>query len=65
MPERILFITGKLAEPALRRMLAALAPKVGFEYDVAVMPITVAALLTTPWIAKRLQVPDGEGTIPA
>jgi len=63
MPERILFITGKLAEPALRRMLAALAPKVGFEYDVAVMPITVAALLTTPWIAKRLQVPDGADRI--
>ena len=63
MPERILFITGKLAEPALRRMLAALAPKVGFDYDVAVMPITVAALLTTPWIAKRLQVPDGADRI--
>ena len=63
MPERILFITGKLAEPALQRTLASLAPKVGFEYDVAVMPITVAALLTTPWIAKRLQVPDGADRI--
>ena len=59
MSERILFITGKLAESALRRQLAVLAPQVGFEYDVAVMPITVAALLTTPWIAKRLQMPDG------
>ena len=63
MPERILFITGKLAEPALRRQLAALAPQVGFEYEVAVMPITVAALLTTPWIAKRLRVPDGADRI--
>ena len=63
MPERILFITGKLAEPALRRMLASLAPQVGFDYDIAVMPITVAALLTTPWIAKRLQVPDGADRI--
>ena len=63
MPERILFITGKLAEPSLRRQLAALAPQVGFEYDVAVMPITVAALLTTPWIARRLKVPDGADRI--
>ncbi len=63
MAERILFITGKLAESALRRQLAVLAPQVGFEYDVAVMPITVAALLTTPWIAKRLQMPDGADRI--
>ena len=63
MAERILFITGKLAESALRRQLAVLAPQVGFKYDVAVMPITVAALLTTPWIAKRLQMPDGADRI--
>jgi dihydropteroate synthase-like protein len=56
---KILFVTGKLAEPALRRILAELAPQAGFHYDVAVMPITVAALLTTPWIAKRLHVPSG------
>lgn len=60
---RILFITGKLAEAALRRQLESLAPRVGFEYDVAVMPITVAALLTTPWIARRLRVPDGADRI--
>lgn len=57
--DRLLFVTGKLAEPALRRALADLAPAVGFQYDVAVMPITVAALLTTPWVAKRLSVPAG------
>jgi len=58
-PDRILFVTGKLAEPALRRVLTDLSPAAGFVYDVAVMPITVAALLTTPWVAKRLSVPDG------
>ena len=57
--DRLLFVTGKLAEPALRRTLADLAPAVGFAYDIAVMPITVAALLTTPWVAKRLSVPAG------
>jgi dihydropteroate synthase-like protein len=51
-----LFVTGKLAEPALRRTLAELAPKVGFDYAVAVLPITVAALATTPWIVRHLSV---------
>ncbi len=51
---RILFITGKLAEPALRRVLEELAPKAGFEAHVAVLPITVAALMTTPWIVRHL-----------
>jgi dihydropteroate synthase-like protein len=60
---RILFVTGKLAEPALRRELAGLAPKAGFEADVAVMPISVAALLTTDWVGRKLQIPDGTDRI--
>jgi dihydropteroate synthase len=56
-PSRVLFVTGKLAEPALRRVLAEMAPP--FHYDVAVLKITVAALMTTSWIAKSLEVPDG------
>jgi dihydropteroate synthase len=54
---RVLFVTGKLAEPALRRTLAAMNPPFG--YDIATLRITVAALMTTPWIAKFLPVPDG------
>jgi len=53
----LLFVTGKLAEPALRRLLAELAPGVGFEYTVAVLPISVAALATTSWIARHLTLP--------
>ncbi len=58
-PSQILFVTGKLAEPALRRTLGELAPRVGFEPHVAVLPITVAALLTAEWVAKKLTVPPG------
>jgi dihydropteroate synthase len=52
---RVLFVTGKLAEPALRRVLQQLEAQ--FESHVAVMKITVAALMTTPWIARFLEVP--------
>ena len=49
---RVVFVTGKLAEPALRRVLTDMAPP--FAYDVAVLGITVAALMTTAWIARHL-----------
>jgi dihydropteroate synthase-like protein len=48
------FVTGRLAEPVLRETLAAMAP--AFTYDIVVLRITVAALMTTPWIARFLQV---------
>jgi dihydropteroate synthase-like protein len=56
-PRRVLFVTGRLAEPALRRTLADMAPP--FEYEVIALKITVAALMTTAWIARTLRVPDG------
>lgn len=52
---QVTFVTGKLAEAALRRTVAELAPAV--QADVRVMKITVAALMTTPWLAKFLTVP--------
>jgi dihydropteroate synthase len=52
-PHRVLFVTGRLAEPSLRRLLAEMAPP--FQYDVAVLRITVAALMTTTWIAEHLR----------
>ena len=53
------FVTGRLAEHSLRQVLERLAARAGFGHSVQVMPITVAALMTTDWIAKRLAVPDG------
>lgn len=55
--EHIHFVTGRLAEYALRQRLAELAPAVGFDYSVGVLGITVAALMTTEWVAKRIEVP--------
>ena len=57
MLQRVLFVTGKLAEPGLRRVLADMAPP--FAQDVAALKITVAALMTTSWIANHLDVPAG------
>src|SRR5919106_1173665 len=57
MADRYLFVTGKLAAPALRETLRR--AELPFDYDVAVMKITVAALMTADWIARRLEVPAG------
>lgn len=55
--EHIHFVTGRLAEFALRQMLEGLAPQVDFEMSVGVLPITVAALMTPQWIAKHVSPP--------
>lgn len=56
MPDT-LFVTGKLAAPALAATLEAMRP--AFSYDIAVLPMTVAALMDTAWIARHL--PDARG----
>ena len=57
--ERILFVTGRLAEFALRGVLEKLAPQAGFDYDVAVLGISVAALMHAEWVARKLPPPAG------
>jgi dihydropteroate synthase-like protein len=51
MPD-YLFVTGKLAADSLIHMLQKMEPD--FEYEVAVLDISVAALMTTQWIARHL-----------
>ncbi|WP_435009575.1 DUF6513 domain-containing protein [Tundrisphaera lichenicola] len=56
---RLLFVTGRLAEFALRQVLEALAARAGFVAEIAVLPISVAALMTPKWVARHLEVPPG------
>src|SRR5688572_1337978 len=55
--EYIHFVTGKLAEHALRPIVASLAGRLGFAYTIDVLPITVAALMTPAWIARHVRIP--------
>ena len=57
--EHLHFVTGRLAEHALRKEVAALSAQLGFEASIDVLPITVAALMTPTWIARHLQTPQG------
>ena len=56
--ESIHFVTGKLAEPALREIVASIASKQSFDYTIEVLPITGAALMTPQWLLKHMSIPD-------
>ena len=60
MPD-YLFVTGKLAAPALRATLEAMKP--AFSFAVAVLNISVAAFMDSPWIAKHLANARGCRTV--
>jgi len=53
----VLFVTGKLAAPLLRDTLEGMRAE--FDCEVAVLGISVAALMTTEWVARFLAVPPG------
>lgn len=62
MSENILFLTGKLAESSLHKVLAGMQPA-QFDYQVAQLGISVAALMTPEFIARRLPDARGAGRI--
>jgi len=53
MSDHILFLTGKLAEKSLHRVLESMQPT-EFTYEVRQLGVSVAALMTTKLIEKRL-----------
>ncbi len=53
MSEHLLFLTGRLAEPQLRRVLGDLGDA-GFTWEVRVLGVQVAALMTADMIRRRL-----------
>ncbi|MEO1524232.1 MAG: DUF6513 domain-containing protein [Planctomycetota bacterium] len=53
----VVFVTGKLAEQAVRQSVERLSSEYGFRYTVEVLPITVAALITPKWLMRKLKPP--------
>jgi dihydropteroate synthase-like protein len=53
MAKKVLFLTGKLAEPSLHRVLSEMTA-LPFEYHVHQLGLSVAALMTDTMIARRL-----------
>ncbi len=55
---RILFVTGRLAETLTRQVVRELSEKNGFQYEICVMGITVAALLHVDWLKRKLVITE-------
>lgn len=53
----ILFVTGRLAEQPLRRIVSAVASSAGFSGEVTVLGISVAALMHVDFLRRKLDVP--------
>jgi len=53
MADKLLFLTGKLAEPSLHKVLGEMA-SLPFEYRVHQLGLSVAALMTDKMIARRI-----------
>jgi dihydropteroate synthase len=59
MKQRIAFVTGTLAEPALREVVKQLQADFDIEPHVVVLNIQVAALMTADWVGRKLELPEG------
>lgn len=56
--QRLLFLTGRLAEKRLHRILESMRP-LDFSYQVENIGVNVAALMTAEMIGRRLSLPEG------
>ena len=61
--EKIHFVTGRLAEKAVRDEVSRLEAEFGFQGTVQALPISVAALMTAKWIARHLSLPEGTSRV--
>ncbi len=59
MTSRSLLVTGRLAEPSLRSLLDTWGRDPDLDFEIAVLPITVAALMHADWVRRKLTVPAG------
>lgn len=57
--DRILFVTGRLAEHSLREVVDRLVVTLGFDAELSVQKISVAALLTVDWLLGKLTLSRG------
>lgn len=55
--EHIHFVTGRLAQHAVRSIVEQVASDVGYSYSIDVLPITVAALMTPKWLLRHIVLP--------
>lgn len=56
--EHIHFVTGRLAEHAVRYQVDQVAEMIAADVSISVLPITVAALMTPKWLMRHLDVPS-------
>ncbi len=54
--ERLLFVTGRLAEDVVRRVVEDLSTLKGFRYQLNVVSISVAALMHVDWLLNKLTI---------
>ena len=62
MSPRYLFLTGKLAEPSLHKVVTQLGESVGFEPQVLDVGVSVAALMHADLVARRLPEETAAGS---
>ena len=56
--ERVLLLTGRLAEAVVRQTAAQVSARAPVDFEVCVLPITVAALMHTQWVERKLEWAD-------
>ena len=57
--ERVLIVTGRLAEAVVRQTAAQVQARAHVDFEIHVLPITVAALMHTTWVERKLEWSPG------